>query len=55
MEEKIIKELYQKYNINENYIRLLFKICKDNNIINIKEEIEEFLSSISISKALHYL
>lgn len=55
MEEKIIKELHQKYNVNENYIRLLFKISKDNNVINIKVEIEEFLSSISISKAVHYL
>ena len=55
MEEKIIKELHQKYNVNENYIRLLFKICKDNNVINIKVEIEEFLSSTSISKAVYYL
>ena len=38
MEKLIVERLCKKYNRSENYIKLLLKICEDNNILN-KEEI----------------
>ena len=39
MEKLIVERLCKKYNRSEKYIKLLFKICEDNNILN-KEKIE---------------
>lgn len=38
MEKLIVENLCEKYNRSEKFIRLLLKICEDNNILN-KEEI----------------
>lgn len=38
MEKLIVEKLCKKYNRSEKFIRLLLKICEDNNILN-KEEI----------------
>lgn len=41
--EEIVKEMEKKYNVSENYTRLLIKICLDNNIKDIKNKIDMFL------------
>lgn len=38
MEKLIVENLCEKYNRSEKFIRLLLKICEDNNLLN-KEEI----------------
>lgn len=43
MEKEILKELQQKYSVKVKYIKLLYKICKDNKIYDIKEKIEKYL------------
>lgn len=42
--EEIVVEICKKYCKTENFILLLLKICKDNNIKNIKEVIEQNLN-----------
>lgn len=41
--EEIIEGICKKYCKTKNFILLLLKICKDNNIENVKEEIEKNL------------
>lgn len=41
MEKLIVEKLCKKYNRNEKLIRLLLKICEDNNILNKEETVDE--------------
>ncbi len=43
MEEKVLKELMKESNTNEQMLRLLIRICKDNNIKDIKSEVKKYL------------
>ena len=43
MEEEIIREICEKCNRRENFIRLLVQICQDMNVKNVKECISQFL------------
>lgn len=49
MEKLIIIELCEKYEKSEKLIKLLIKICKDNNVFNAKDKIEKFFCSVSKS------
>lgn len=44
MEKLIVEEICKKYGKSENFIILLTKICKDNNILDIKNTIEKILA-----------
>lgn len=46
-EAKMITELSKKYCKSERFIILLVKICKENNINNIKEYLEKELKGVS--------
>lgn len=39
MEKDVVKDLCMKYNKKEDFIKLLIKICKDNNVLDIRETI----------------
>ena len=41
MEKDVVKILAKKYNQKEQFVRLLFKICEDNNVENMYEIVEE--------------
>ena len=41
MEKLIVERLCKKYNRSEKYIKLLFKICEDNNILNKEKIVDE--------------
>ena len=45
MEEKILKELMKECNTKEKILKLLIKICKDNNVKDIKSEVKKYLIS----------
>ena len=42
MEEDIVEELSRKYGRSEKAIELFIKICIDNNLNNIREQIANF-------------
>lgn len=42
-EDEIVGELSSRYCKTKDFIILLLKICKDNNIQNSKESIEQYL------------
>ena len=41
MEKLIVEKLCKKYHRSEKFIRLLLKICVDNNILNKEETVDE--------------
>ncbi len=41
--EEIVKEMKKKYNAREDFIKLLIRVCLDNNVYNVKNEIDMFL------------
>ncbi len=46
MEEEIVREIMKECRLSKEkviFIKLLMKICLDNEVINIKEKIIEFL------------
>lgn len=43
MEKEILEEMCKKYCKRKRFILLLYKICRENNVNNIKKCIEEFL------------
>lgn len=44
MEEKIVEELSRRYCKSKNFIVLLIKICKDNNVKDTLTYIEKYLT-----------
>ena len=50
--EKIIKEISKEYNQSEKFVRLLFKICEDNNIFNKEEIVKEVCQKVCQSKRI---
>lgn len=46
MEKLIIERLCKKHNRSENYIKLLLKICEDNNILNKEKIVDEVCQKV---------
>lgn len=46
MEKLIVENLCEKYNRSEKFIRLLLKICEDNNILNKEEIVDEVCQKV---------
>lgn len=46
MEKLIVENLCEKYNRSEKFIRLLLKVCDDNNILNKKEVIDKVCQKV---------
>jgi len=46
MEKNIVKFLAKKYNQKEQFVRLLFKICEDNNVENMYEIVEQVCQKV---------
>lgn len=42
-ENKYVERIIKKYGQSKNFIVFLIKICKDLNIINYKDEVEDFI------------
>lgn len=46
MEKLIVEKMCKKYNRSEKFIRLLLKICKDNNILNKEKIVDEVCQKV---------
>lgn len=46
MEKLIVEKLCKKYNRSEKLIRLLLKICEDNNILNKEETVDKVCQKV---------
>lgn len=46
MEKLIVERLCKKHNRSENYIKLLLKICEDNNILNKEKIVDEVCQKV---------
>lgn len=46
MEKLIVEEICKKYNRSEKFIRLLLKICEDNNILNKEKIVDEVCQKV---------
>ena len=46
MEKLIVERLCKKHNRSENYIKLLLKICEDNNILNKEKIVDEVCQNV---------
>ena len=46
MEKLVVENLCKKYNRSENFIRILLKICEDNDILNREETVDEVCQKV---------
>ena len=46
MKNLVVENLCKKYNRSENFIKLLLKICEDNNILNKEEIVDEVCQKV---------